>query len=327
MTDPTDETNVKARALHWAARRGPLVGLLADPNINGLGYGRREVAGRRTEEPAVVVYVARKVPAQFLPGSRLLPRRLSFGSDAVEVDVVETGPFFAQRFTGRERPAPAGVSVGHVDITAGTLGSLVVDSADGTWCLLSNNHVLANVDAGRVGDTIVQPGPYDGGSAPADAVATLRRFVPLGAAGNTVDGALGTVLSRDDVVDRVKDDLMPVATAAHPAVGLLFAGSYNRTLLNPIDEVLRLLGVTLPGGGGVTAGAEIGSAVEKVGRTTGYTTATVTETDVTVNVDYGPGHGVLGFEGQIATGYLSEGGDSGSLVYLCGTGGAGSRCD
>ncbi|WP_050778036.1 hypothetical protein [Micromonospora sp. ATCC 39149] len=323
MTDPTD---VKARALHWSARRGPLAGLLADRNVTGLAYGRRAVAGRRTEEPAVVVYVVRKVPAGFLPQSRLLPRRLAVGGDSVEVDVVETGPFFAQAFTSRERPVPVGVSVGHVDVTAGTLGSLVTDNTDGAWCLLSNNHVLANVDAGRVGDAIVQPGPYDGGVAPADTIGTLRRFVPLEAAGNTVDGAIAQVLSRDDVVDRVKADLVPVATAEHPAVGLLFAGSCNRTLLNPIDEVLRRLDVTLPGGPGVTAGVDLGSHVEKVGRTTEYTTATVLEIDVTVRVDYGPGHGVLGFDGQIATAYLSEGGDSGSLVCLGGAGGAEDHC-
>ncbi|MGC4814235.1 hypothetical protein ACLQ29_27210 [Micromonospora sp. DT228] len=325
MSNPND-SYVKARALARAARQGPLAGLLGDPNVSGLAYGRREVSGRRTDEPALVVYVVRKVPRQFLPTTRLLPRRVYFGSDFVEVDVVETGPFFAQEFTARERPAPNGVSVAHIDVTAGTLGALVTDNTDGSLCVLSNNHVLANSNAGAIGDAIVQPGAYDGGTAPADTIATLKRFVMINPAGNRVDCAIGQVAQPNDVIDQVKDNIFPVANSDHPAIGLLFAGSCNRTLINPIDEVLRQLDVTFLSGAGAIAGVDIGSNVEKVGRTTEYTTSTVTELDVSASIDYGPGVGVATFEGQIATAHLSEGGDSGSVVYLGGEGGNESAC-
>lgn len=326
MTGPIDEDrHIKGRALARAARKGPLAGLLDDRNVTGIAYGRRQVGDVRTDEPAVVIYVARKVPPQFLPTTRLLPRRLYFGRDFIEVDVVETGPFYAQEFTARERPAPNGISVGHINITAGTLGSLVTDNTDGSLNILSNNHVLADVNAGAIGDAIVQPGVADGGSAPADTIATLKRFVMLNAAGNIVDAAIGQVIDPADVIDQVKDNLIPVATADHPAIGLLFAGSCNRTLINPIDAVLAQLGVAFLAGPGGTAGVDIGSNVEKVGRTTEYTTSTVTEIDVAATVDYDPGVS-LGFDRQIATAHMSEGGDSGSVVYLGGEGGNEDAC-
>lgn len=325
MTAPIDDSYLKGRMLARAARQGPLAGLREDPNIAGLAYGRRIVDGVRTDVPAVVVYVLKKVPSQFLPTTRLLPRRLYFGRDYVDVDVVETGPFYAQSFTARERPAPNGVGVGHFNISVGTLGSLVNDNTDGTLSVLSNNHVLADVNAGAVGDAIVQQGVFDGGVTPADTIATLKRFVMLNATGNTVDAAIGQVIDRADVIDQIKDDLIPVATGDHPAIGLLFAGGCNRTFLNPIDLVLAQLDVAFLAGAGVTAGVDIGANVEKVGRTTEYTTSTVTEIDVSVTINYGSS-GNLGFDSQIATAHMSEPGDSGSVVYLGGEGGNEDAC-
>jgi hypothetical protein len=325
VTAPNDDRYLKGRMLARAARIGPLAGIRNDPNVAGIAYGRRIVGGQRTDEPSVVVYVLNKVPAQFLPTSLLLPRQLYFGRDHVDVDVVQTGPFFAQSFTARERPAPNGISVGHINITAGTLGSLVTDTTDGTLNILSNNHVLADVNAGLIGDAVVQPGVSDGGVAPADTIATLKRFVTMNPTGNTVDAAIAEVIDRSDVEDRVKDDIIPVATPDHPAIGLLFAGGCNRTLINPIDFVRNQLGVEFLAGPGVTTGVDIGSNVEKVGRTTEYTTSTVTEIDVSATINYGPGVN-LDFDLQIATAHMSEPGDSGSVVYLGGRGGDEDAC-
>ena len=78
--------------------------------------------------------------------------------------------------TKRYRPAPGGVSVGHRDITAGTLSCWVKKA--GQLYLLSNNHVLANVNAGKKGDPILQPGAADGGTA-VDELGKLYKFVPI----------------------------------------------------------------------------------------------------------------------------------------------------
>ncbi|MEC2864095.1 hypothetical protein P9Y72_13915, partial [Bacillus cereus] len=38
---------------------------------------------------------------------------------------------------------------------------------------------LANSNNANIGDPILQPGPIDGGSDPADRIATLSRFIPI----------------------------------------------------------------------------------------------------------------------------------------------------
>jgi hypothetical protein len=322
-----EDRYLKARALvrglkerHW-----PLFD--ADPNIVGAAFGQRHAHGEQTDEPALVIYVVSKMPHQFLPPSRLLPRRMYVGGECVEVDVVETGIIYAHSFTARERPAPQGVSVAHVAVTAGTIGAVVTDNTDSSQCILSNNHVLANINAGVIGDSIVQPGPFDGGVSPADDIATLKRFVTLNATGNTVDCALGQVIISDGVspvVDAVKNNLMPVASPAHPAVGLLFAGSCGRTIMNPIDSVLSGLNISFPAGAGSTVAADIGMNVEKVGRTSEYTTSTIKEIDATVTIGY-PDMSRT-FDHQMTTAWMSDPGDSGSLICQGGAGSDINKC-
>jgi hypothetical protein len=327
-TSPGAEARfVRGRHLAEVVKRSQWSAYRRDPNIIGAAFGRRIVRGEFTDEPALVIYVARKVPAAFLPPTRLLPRRMYVGGDWIEVDVFETGPIYPQAFTTRDRPAPSGISIGRgaaSPVDAGTLGCLVIDNTDGRLCILSNNHVLANENAAPIGDVIVQQGTIDGGTSPADDIATLKRFVMINAAGNTVDGAIAQVTKVGDVVDQMRNNLMPVPTPNHPAVGLLFAGGCNRTIMNPIRDVMAQLNITMPAGPGAITGPDIGMNVEKVGRTTEYTTSTITEIDLTVTLPYDFGSAT--FDHQIATAWLSEPGDSGSVVCQGGVGGNEDRC-
>jgi hypothetical protein len=182
----------------------------------------------------------------------------------------------------RVRPIQIGCSVGHVLITAGSLGAFVATATDGRAHILSNNHVLANENNARAGDAIVQPGTIDGGHDPADRVATLTNFVPLSFSGpNTVDCA--TALVEDGVdIDQRLDALGSLATAT-PVV------------------------------------ANGNEAVSKIGRTTGLTHGTVTAIEVD-NVAVGYDAGEATFNGQIeiagqGAAAFSAGGDSGSLVF------------
>ena len=90
------------------------------------------------------------------------------------------------------RPVPIGVSVGHPDITAGTIGARVTDGTN--FFVLSNNHVLANQNDAAIGDAAIQPGTFDGGSAPGDTLGTLADFEPMvfddTTANNTMDAAI-----------------------------------------------------------------------------------------------------------------------------------------
>lgn len=313
-----DERFRKGRFLARVIRTTSFAGVIGDPNIAGIAYGQRVAAGQETSEPALVVFVIRKLPEDALPGSSTLPRRVFVGGDSLEVDVVETGPIFPLSFTTRERPAPHGVSIGHPKITAGTLGALVTDLTDQTLCILSNNHVLADVNNAAIGDAIIQPGAIDGGVVPADIIARLKRFIPIdNAASNLVDAAIAEVLDANDVVDEVMNKITAIATPDHPAVGLLFAGSANRTIMNPIATVLSALTIEFANGPGVIASPDLDLEVEKVGRTTEHMASTVTEIDATVMINYGSvfAPDLRTFDDQIVSGRMSQGGDSGSVVY------------
>ncbi len=183
------------------------------------------------------------------------------------------------------RPLLIGASVGHVRVTAGTIGGFAVRGA--TVCLLSNNHVLADEDRANRNDRILQRGAYDGGRDPADAVARLRRWVRLArGGGNLVDAALAAL-------DR----------------GIEHDPGRLRDLVGGRDRRLAGLGPEF---------IDEGTVVYKAGRTTGHTRGRVTAFDldnVVVNYDIGN----LRFDGQIeieATGRrpFSDGGDSGSLI-------------
>jgi hypothetical protein len=111
---------------------------------------------------------------------------------AGEVDVEYIGPVLAESLMRRGRPLHPGLSIAHVDVTAGTLGAFV--DRDGHVHALSNNHVLSASNAGTVGDKVLQPGPADGGAAPGDVIGQLAYTVPLLPTDiNYVDAALVAV--------------------------------------------------------------------------------------------------------------------------------------
>jgi len=98
------------------------------------------------------------------------------------------------------RPVPIGVSTGHPEITAGTIGCRVVD-ADGQVYALSNNHVYANENQADIGNNVLQPGPNpDGGVYPDDSIGTLAAFVRIvfsTSASNTIDAAIAAITLGD----------------------------------------------------------------------------------------------------------------------------------
>jgi hypothetical protein len=65
--------------------------LMQKANVVGVGVGLRQEKGVYTQTPALVVMVRQKVPLAELAKEDRIPKEL----DGVLVDVVETGPFFA----------------------------------------------------------------------------------------------------------------------------------------------------------------------------------------------------------------------------------------
>lgn len=218
---------------------------------------------------------------------------------------------FATTLRRKMRPACGGVSVGHYKITAGTIATGVYRilpggstnpprpgfGIPGAIYVLSNNHVLANSNDARLGDPILQPGPFDRvvalqvGDTPIvpapppfpDLFARLSQFVPiqffppipLAVQNNIVDCAIG-------VVD-----------------------------LEDLDREVFWIGEVR--GWRLKRRVAVGTSVQKTGRTTGWTTGRITAINATVDVNYGGGR-VARFRDQIMTTRMSMGGDSGSLL-------------
>ena len=278
--------------------------LLGKSNVVGCGVGYKEVAGTRTGELCVVVSVAQKVPRASLTPENVVPQAL----EGVRTDVQETGVIRAlQDRTDKWRPAPGGVSCGHVAITAGTLGCLVTRGDE--IFILSNNHVLADSNQGQPGDAILQPGPHDGGTL-ADQIATLEEFVPINFG---TDGAICPIAT--GLAD-VFNGLAQILGSRHrmrafqenPEMNLVDAA-----IARPLSAGLvkkEILEIGEPQGVGE---GTLGLRIRKSGRTTGLTSGEITQVDATVRVGYGMGNTAT-FTDQLIAGPMSSGGDSGSAV-------------
>ncbi len=256
----------------------------------GLGAGGQPVVKIYTEERGVpglprsldgvpvVVQVTGKIFALNKPDENGNHNHGNGGDGGGEDPPAEDPTNPTDRFP---RPVPIGISTGHPDITAGTIGARVTDGVN--VYALSNNHVYADENQAAIGDNVLQPGPFDGGLNPADAIGTVADFEPIvfsTLANNVIDAAIALSSTAD-------------LGNATPSDGY---GTPQST----------------------TATASINQRVRKYGRTTGLTSGRVDAINATVNVGYSTG--VARFVNQIVIrpGNFSAGGDSGSLVVARG---------
>lgn len=231
-------------------------------------------------------------------GEPKIPKQL----DGVQVEEVLTGPWHPQAApfnpkARQPRPVPIGVSTTSENggcwdpaISAGTIGCRL-KASDGSVYALSNNHVVANENAGQPGDLVIQPGSLDeffnGNTvcAPADVIGTLFKFKPI-------EVAVGSTNLFDAAIVKTDRTMVGKSTAPEPDG---YGTPRTAVFLSPY----------------------LGQAVQKCGRTTGHTTGTVTGLNQMVVVGYTPG--LATFVRQIEiTGDNSRPfnlqGDSGSLI-------------
>ncbi len=282
-------------------------GLLEHENVVATGIGYKTVDGKKTSTPSIVCSVTEKKPESQLTSSDRVPGSIS----GVPTDVVQTGRIrIFQDRTARHRPAPGGVSIGHFEITAGTLGCLV--KRGGETFILSNNHVLANVNEGSKGDPILQPGAHDGGINPADQIAVLEDFVPVGfvlpeipSDGKFASGVISMLNAGCVVIGSRTRYRIVRPKAESNLVDCAIARPLDPQDVSPeIVEIGQINNI---------AEGTLGLAIQKSGRTTGLTNGQIDQIDVTVNVQFGAGR-IAQFTDQLLAGPMSQGGDSGSAV-------------
>lgn len=315
------------------AQRAAQGDLMRRANVVGVAVGNKGSKAELAGEKAVVVMVERKLPLAALSRRDRVPGAI----DGIRTDVYEVG-YLRALATPRDRfrpTMPAGVSMGHYRITAGTLGVMVTDRLSGERLILSNNHVLANANDARAGDAVLQPAPRDGGRNPADVVAHLERFIPLHFIGEPppppqpvkrmrpapdAGKVLRLLVNIINLVNELSGSGWRVQTAAAPgrpapaAQRALPAGGnhFDAALARPVNQGMftgEIRGVGRVQG---TRAPTLGMAVRKTGRTTDHTSGTVVLLNATVNVAYGKK--TARFTGQVITSPMSLGGDSGSLI-------------
>ena len=258
--------------------------------VVGYTIGEKKANGQSTGRQALVLFVTKKKPPVGGGAPKVLIPQTVGG---ISTDVIEIGEVKAQSFRGHYRPCPAGVSVGHEKVTAGTLGLWLVDNPTGRIVMVSNAHVLADTNNGRPGDRILQPGTYDGGrpgpGPDGDAVAFLSRSVKLKqeslllrflpflrawglSAENFVDGAIAE--PKDGIVNQA----------------ILTCSVYPRSVADAKPQVIA----------------------KKVGRTTENTAGECLYIGAALDVQYD--QDVFRFHDLDLFGPMSQGGDSGSAM-------------
>ena len=308
---PTAEVAVSEHAEVRRAQLRHQAALLAKPNVVGLGIGLKTVRGRRGERLCLAALVRCKVPRAALDPEALIPDQI----EGVPTDVIEVGEVRAlSARTTRLRPAPGGVSLGHVLVMAGTLGCVVRDRASGDALILSNNHVLADANQASPGDAILQPGAIDGGHDPADVIAALERFSVIQFAREpaTCPVARGLVQLVNTLAAWTGFNHRLEAWREDP----LAINRIDAAVARPFDENDVLPEVLEIGPVRGTRPAELGLKVRKSGRSSGVTTGEVTVLDATITVGYG--ERTARFAGQIVTTPMSRPGDSGSVLVEAG---------
>lgn len=280
--------------------------LFKKANVVGVGSGKMYRDGKYRGE-GIIVTVKKKAPSGELRKQDMIPQSM----EGKPIDVIEVGEIKLLEFNrkGTHRPFPMSSSIGHIDITCGTAGCLV--KKDGITYVLSNNHVLANVNKGNVGDPILQAGPYDGGKIMVNKVGTLAKYIPIDfgngscSFSNLVQDTLNTIarIFGSSVRFKYQKESVQVNNTVDCALCALESPSLASPLLAELGEIVS------------TCTFQVGDIVKKAGRTTDITVGEIISTNYIAQVDMGE-QGVAYFDDQylIGTAGFSAGGDSGSAI-------------
>ncbi|MFB9804975.1 S1 family peptidase [Haladaptatus pallidirubidus] len=270
--------------------------LLDCKNVLGVEYDE--------ETNTLTVFVSQKLPDSELADEDNVKLRVSDVTLEVEdagfdeerdgfdaLSRVESVPEAQADRQERHRPVVGGVSEINAKASAATAGpypARVADTSTAKWSdavsegdlvRLSNNHVYARINEAEFGEPIVQPSSTDGGSLPDDKTGELLGYVTV------EDGAVVDVAARS--VDPEQD------SAEYHELDDSWPTTVRR------EEYRSMKGKT----------------VTKTGRTTGVTKSQVKATSASVRVRFGDA-GTLTLRDQCIAGAMSEGGDSGSPVFL-----------
>ena len=325
--------------------------LLKYPNVTGYAkmLQKRIRKGETVDEQCIQVHVREKVSEKMLRMQDIIPRAL----EGMPIDVVFVGDLkiplppkrkvMVAEKTGTIRPLVAGISVGNVAITAGTLGAFMekAKSPDkGEVFLGSNSHVLCDEPKNETSGEkrIFQPGRYDGGSeavaeyywhkqlnaqetpstcgisegitgflnSMSKALSRKTRFITVVEETNLIDFAVARLITPWE--NKFFDVEFP--PEKFEFAGLGFAGSDQVSLACKskyiLEEGYKPLGYEI-------CEVNAGDLLHKTGRTSCYSKAAAILESAYEVVSYGAYS--VAFDDVVVTAKMLEPGDSGSSVW------------
>jgi len=257
-------------------------------------YHKRYLESKDIEVDEVVfrIYVSKKEPISKLSSKELIPRALTVAKYfTIGTDLIVCSPK-ALSTRDKYRPIVAGISSNHKDGTACTITGFFIDKETNEVLVASCNHCYARSNKAKIGDIILQPSPYDGGTLK-DKIGYLKKYVPL---------------YFDRYTCNVRNLLYSIVKLLLPfykkenKVDIAFSTlevGYN----NSIYDIGDIKGWNV---------ALLDELVYKVGRTTGKTKGVIVDTAWHGYVQYD--RGLALFTDCYLAKLHSEGGDSGSPV-------------
>jgi len=277
------------------------------PNVEGVFKGYKVKDGKRTKTLAVLVCVSKKLSESQLHPQDIVPKVVNVSGRSVKTDIIQTGKFKALTLIDFDGPVKSGYSCGHPKVTAGSVGPFA--NRNGKRCLVTNAHVGANTNKGKIGDPLYYPGPYDGGK-PENTISHLVATIPIEMMASNCPIAKAVVSMFNSFAKLLKrrSRLLP---PIRQIVNQVDCCAHELMPEIEIDEVIPYIGKPT----GIME-AELGMKLQALGRTTEYTQGEVIGTEGDVQVAYE--EGIAMYEDQILSDIRTEGGDSGSVV-LCGT--------
>lgn len=318
--------------------------LMSYPRVTRVQIGHVRTGGRVQPDECISVGVVQKIAKAELEPIDTLPRTLRDiwegihpplpkACKDIRVDVIQTGDIKISialdvspdgvgphQFTNIRRPCPGGYSIGHEQVTAGTLGTWV--TINGEHFILSNNHVIANSNGASINDLILQPGRADGGnrSNPRHHIARLSSFVPIVFDGDGGKKKIGAAawrawLAPANAVAKIVNCPYRARVSPQRNHNVNLVDAALAKVLRPRDVDPDIVNI---GEIENVRDPQLDARVRKSGRTTETTSGRVTGIDATVRVNYGSGRlATMDEQFEITAeqdGDFSAGGDSGSAI-------------
>ena len=227
-------------------------------NVLGFGYGVKWAGSSVASLNSVRVYVRTKLSRRDLMERELIPQEI----DGVPTDIIEIDEITA----AFPRPIPSGLSGGHHGTAGGTLGCLVSRSGSNGTFILSNNHVLANVN--RPGPSpvrIVEPGAPVGSGNPPIAQLTDHEPIVFGGAPNEIDAAIAELTDPAAMTPDIKNigRVNPVPIAPAVLMSVRKHGARTLETAGIIEDIAADVPNIYPGVGSARFHRQI--AVRRVG--------------------------------------------------------------